>query len=216
MSDPAQTLVIFDLDFTLIDNTYAICNAFNHALDFFRVNRPKKEQIIAKIGIPLKEMFLDYLDGTRAEQAVHVFREFYGMHYFEGVKIIPGTIELLEELHEYQLALLTSKKTEMAVKLLEYYDLKKYFAYILGEQKEIKPKPAPDPIKHILLKFPNIRKAYMIGDHVVDCLAAKEAGINFIGVLTGNTPEKDLRHCAGKDAPILKSIKDIVPSRHLI
>ena len=56
----------------------------------------------------------------------------------------------------------------------------------------------------------------MIGDHVVDCLAAKEAGINFIGVLTGNTPEKDLRHCAGKDAPILKSIKDIVPSRHLI
>ncbi|NVM53382.1 MAG: HAD family hydrolase [Candidatus Helarchaeota archaeon] len=218
MSDLTKILVIFDLDFTLIDNSFAICKAFNYALESFQINPPMKEKIIEKIGIELKDMFLDYLDDANAERGVHLFRQYYRTHFFEGVKIIPGAIDLLEKLQglRYKLALLTSKKTELAIKLLEYIDLKKYFDFILGEQQEFKPKPNPEPILYILSKFPKIDKVFMIGDHDVDCLSAKNAGINFIGVLSGNTSEKNLRKCAGEDAIIIKHVGNIDPPIHLI
>lgn len=217
LSVPTKILVIFDLDFTLIDNSFTICKSFEYALNQFQITPPKKEQIKMKIGIPLKEMFLDILDDKNAEKAVHLFREYYGVHFFEGVKFLPGAKELLDKLKDlgYRLALLTSKKTDLAIKLLEYYDLKTYFEYILGEQQEFKPKPHPASIFHIISKFSKMEKVFMVGDHTVDCLAAKNAGINFIGVLTGNTTERELKNCAGKDAFILKSVKDVDPSKHL-
>jgi HAD superfamily hydrolase (TIGR01549 family) len=217
LPDPSKILVIFDLDFTLIDNSYIICKSFEFALRQFNVELPNRARIIKKIGIPLKEMFLEYLEPTEAERAVLAFREYYGEHFFEKVQIIPGAVELLETLsrRQCQLALLTSKKTALAKRLLQRIGFAKYFKFILGEQQEFKPKPDPASLYHIISHFPNIEKAYMIGDHLVDCQAARRAGINFIGVLTGNTPEVELQSCAGEGALILASVEDIVPENHL-
>ena len=210
--------MIFDLDFTLIDNSFTICKAFYFALDSFQVPLPPQERILAKIGIPLKEMFLEYLSAADAEKAKNLFREYYKTHYYEGVKFIPGALEVLEKLKGlgYFLAILTSKKTEYAKKLLEYLQLNKYFSYILGEQEDMAPKPNPAQLKYIISKFPTMERVFMIGDHLVDCLAARFAGIPFIGVLTGNTTEQELRKCAGPSAFLLKSIADLDPSQHLI
>ncbi|MFX1294036.1 MAG: HAD family hydrolase [Promethearchaeota archaeon] len=218
MSNPIKTLVIFDLDFTLIDNSFTICKAFNHALSHFQIKPVEKELIIKKIGIPLKEMFLDYLDDEKAEKAIYIFRKYYSIHFFEGVKFIPGAVEILKKLKElgYRIALLTSKKTDLAIKLLEYVGIKNYFEFILGEQKEFKLKPDPTSIKYLFSKFSEIDETFMIGDHVVDCITARNAGIKFIGVLTGNTSLEELQKCAGKNAILLKSIKELNPSRHLI
>ncbi|MFX1298513.1 MAG: HAD family hydrolase [Promethearchaeota archaeon] len=218
MSDLTKILVIFDLDFTLIDNSFAICNAFNYALNFFNINPIANDIIIKKIGIPLKDMFLDYLNEENAEKGVLLFREYYSTHFFEGVKIIPGALELLIRLKEsgYQLALLTSKKTKYALKLLEHIDLKKYFGFILGEEDYIKSKPDPAPIITARAHFPNVDKAFMVGDHIVDCLAAKNANVAFIGVLTGTTTKEEFKGCAGPNIAVLKSVKEIIPSKHLI
>jgi HAD superfamily hydrolase (TIGR01549 family) len=218
VSDPAKILVIFDLDFTLIDNSFTICNAFNCALKQFQLSAPETQKILDKIGIPLKEMFLDYLDEANAEKAVDFFREFYATHFFEGVKILPGALDLLTKLQNsgYQIAVLTSKKTELAIKLLEHIHLKQYFTLILGEEHRFKPKPDPEPIFYIQSKFPMVKKIYLIGDHLVDCLAARNAQINFIGVATGNTSESALRKCAGNNALILKNLQSLDPDRHLI
>lgn len=217
MSDPTTILVIFDLDFTLIDNSYAICQAFIHALQQFSVTPPKVEYIIAKIGIPLKEMFLEYLSAEKAQKAVTYFREHYASHFFENLTCISGAIDLLNDLRDlgYRIALLTSKKTEFAKKLLHHIKMDHYFAYVLGEQEDIAPKPSPASIKFIVAQFSGIQKVYMIGDHVVDCLASKRAGIGFIGVLSGNTPEADLRACAGEASVILETVRDIIPQIHL-
>ncbi len=218
MSDPTKILVIFDLDFTLIDNSFTICKAFEYALIQFQITPPPKVEIIRKIGIPLEEMFLDYIDEAKAKKGVLLFREYYSTHFFEGVKIITGAITLLEELKEigYRLALLTSKKTEYAIKLLKHINLEKYFEIIIGEQAEFKPKPDPASINLIVSKFPDVKKTFMIGDHVVDGLAAKNAGIFFIGVLTGNTTHGDLKASATPEAIILESVQEINPTQHLI
>ncbi len=218
MADPTRILVIFDLDFTLIDNSITICKAFEYAFAKFQVSIPERATIMKTIGIPLKDMFLDYLADDDAEKAVTYFREYYKSHYFEDVKFIPGALDVLRQLKAlgYQMALLTSKRTDLAVKLLEYYQLKQYFEVILGEQKEFRPKPAPDSLHYILAQFPGIDKAFMVGDHIVDCLASRSAGIGFIGVLTGNTTMQQLRDCAGNKAIILENIARIKPMIHLI
>jgi phosphoglycolate phosphatase len=218
MSDASKILVIFDLDFTLIDNSITICKAFEYALAKFQVPIPKKADITKTIGIPLKDAFLEYLGEADAEKAITYFREYYSSHYFEDVKFIPGALDLLRQLQAlgYRMALLTSKRTDLAIKLLEYYQLKRYFEVILGEQKEFRPKPAPDSLHYILAQFLEIDKAFMVGDHVVDCLAARSAGICFIGVLTGNTTMQQLRDCAGNEAIILENIARIKPMIHLI
>lgn len=218
MLDPAEILIIFDLDFTLIDNSFAICSSFNHALAYFQIGPLEHSEILKMIGIPLKTMFLEYLEEKDSERGVTLFREYYKMHYFENVKLLPGARNLLDQLKEsrYRLALLTSKKTNLAIKLLEYINLKHYFEQIIGEQKEFKPKPDPSSITYLISKFPTVKKIYMIGDHLVDCQAAKRAGISFIGVLTGNTSEAEIRTCAGIEGSILKSVQDIIPSQHLL
>ncbi|HUX98117.1 MAG TPA: HAD family hydrolase [Candidatus Deferrimicrobium sp.] len=218
MSDPAKILVIFDLDFTLIDNSFTICNAINYALKQFQLSAPETQKILDKIGIPLKEMFLDYLDEANAEKAVDFFREFYATHFFEGVKILPGALDLLTKLQNsgYQMAVLTSKKTEFAIQLLEHINLKQFFPLILGEEHKFRPKPDHESIFYIRSKFPSVKKVFLIGDHLVDCLAAQSAQINFIGVVTGNTSESALRKCAGKNALILKTLQSLDPKRHLI
>jgi len=218
LSEPTKVLVIFDLDFTLIDNSIAICNAFNYALKTLHVKPLKKKQIRANIGIPLKEMFLPYVHSEDAEKAVELFREYYGERFFEGVELIPGATALLRHLKEldFNLALLTSKKTELAKKLLEYLKIKNYFSIIIGEQKEFAPKPNPASIYYIISKFPNIKKTFLIGDHPIDCLSAQNAGINFIGVLSGNYSKKDFQSCTKKNLIFLKSVREINPALHLI
>ncbi len=218
MSDPTKILVIFDLDFTLIDNSIAIYNAFKYAFSHFQVNQLDNGELIKKIGLSLKTVFLDYLDEARAEKAVQLFREYYSVHFFEGIKFLPGAIDILETLSKlgYKLALSTSKKTDLAIKLVEHIGLKKYFSFVLGDQEGIEPKPSPDPLKYIISQFPGIIKAYMIGDHLVDLISAQKAQINFIGVLTGNTSEKEFRKYARRNTIIIQSVKDIRPSRHLI
>ncbi|MDD1778236.1 MAG: HAD family hydrolase [Candidatus Helarchaeota archaeon] len=218
MSDPTKILVIFDLDFTLIDNSVAICNAFNNVAKAFQRKPFQKAQIMEMIGIPLKEMFLSFLGTEDAEKAVQIFRDYYQTHFSEGLKLIPGAKGILQKLKKfgYNLALLTSKKTELAEKVLEYLKIKIYFAVIVGEQKEFKPKPDPASINYIMSKFSNVEKAFMVGDHPIDCLTARNAGIHFIGVLTGNHTEQDFQNCIKKDIILLKSVQWLNPASNLI
>jgi len=218
LSDPTKILVIFDLDFTLIDNCVAIRNAFNYAAEALDIKPLDQKQIRANIGIPLKEMFLPYLDSEGAEKAVNYFREYYREHFFEGVKFIPGATALLRKLKKigYNLALLTSKKTELAEKLLDYLMIKTCFSVIVGEQREFEPKPNPASVHYIISKFPEVEKAFLIGDHPIDCLTAQNAGINFIGVLTGSHSKEDFHICTAKNIIFLKSVREINPVLHLI
>ncbi|MHA1266145.1 MAG: HAD family hydrolase [Candidatus Helarchaeota archaeon] len=218
MNDPAHILIIFDLDFTLIDNSYVIINAFNYALRQFHHPPPNPSKIRQKIGTPLQEMFLEYLPEPAIDSAVKFFRDYYESHFYEKVRILPGVLPLLKKLQRcgYKLAILTAKRTDLAICLLNHIGLAKYFDLILGEEKTIPPKPDPASIHFIISQFPGIQKVFMVGDHIVDCLAAKRAGISFIGVQTGTTTEEMLQQCVDHTGFILKNLQEFDPSMHLI
>ncbi len=62
----------------------------------------------------------------------------------------------------------------------------------------------------------NRRISIFRGDHPIDCLTALNAGIQFIGVLTGFHSEGDFRSCMLKNIIFLKSEQFLNPALNLL
>lgn len=204
-------LLLFDLDFTLIDNTIGISNSFNYALSKYGLPVIEMIKIKELIGTPLDQMFLRFTD-SNINDLCKAFREYYGVKGIHEVILIEGTRQKLIELKRegFKLGVITSKKHEMAIKLLHNLDLINFFNIVQGETKDIKSKSNP-LLKEILLnEYPN-HKFIVIGDHLNDRKLAEMLNCPFIGVLTGYHLETQLNNNSRIKTIVLKSIKEISP-----
>jgi phosphoglycolate phosphatase len=203
-----KILLSFDLDFTLINNEEGIVNSFNYALNKYHLTSLKKKEILAMIGIPLDQMFLTLTD-VHITELMAAFREYYGSKGMFQVKIFPGVKEKLIELKKFFiLGVITSKKQELAIKLLEHLNLASYFSYILGESDNWKTKIDPNLIDYIHRKFPDYQFV-IIGDHPKDKELAIALDTPFIGVLTGKHTADELKHNSTVKTIILNSVNEI-------
>ena len=210
MKENPKIVLSFDLDFTLIDNREGIIKSFYYALKQFNLPLVEKAEIVKMIGLPLDQMFakVSKLDPSKLSAS---FREYYGLKGIYQATLFPGTREKLEELkNSFYLGIITSKKQEIAVKLLEFLDFAKHFEYILGETDQIKSKKDPKIKDYLVNIFPNHRFV-IIGDHPNDKELAKMLDCPFIGVLTGNHTSEDLKVDRSSTVIILNSINDITP-----
>ena len=210
MKENPKIVLSFDLDFTLIDNREGIINSFYYALKKFNLPLIEKAEIEKMIGIPLDNMFQN-VSNLEPSQLSSSFREYYRMKGIFQVNLFPGAREKLIQLkRSFNLGVITSKKQEIAIKLLEFLDIAKYFEYILGETDQIKSKKDPKIKEYLFDKFPS-HKFVIIGDHPNDKALAKMMNCPFIGVLTGNHTSEDLKIEGGSLGIILDNINDITP-----
>jgi len=202
----------FDLDFTLIDNREGIVNSFKFVIKKYNLPEIKRSELEKTIGTPLDETFTRFFN-LKTAPLISAFREYYGSKGIYQAKIFPGVKKKLKELkNSFNLGVITSKKQEMAVKLLKFLEIDHYFDYIIGETDKIKCKTAPELINYLLTNYAGY-KFVVIGDHPYDKKLAETLDCPFIGVLTGNhTPEQlkkgDLFPCL-----ILNSINDITADK---
>ncbi|MFX0072558.1 MAG: HAD family hydrolase, partial [Candidatus Hermodarchaeota archaeon] len=203
-----------DLDFTLINNEEGIVNSFNFALKKYNLTSLEKKEILAMIGIPLDQMFL-VLTKVHITELMAAFREYYGSKGMYQVKIFPGVRDKLIELKKFfKLGVITSKKQDLAIKLLEHLNLASYFSYILGESDNWKTKTDPNLIAYIRRKFPDYQFV-IIGDHPKDKELAIALDTPFIGVLTGKYSEKQLKSNSKITTLIVNSVNDITKEKIL-
>ncbi len=208
MKKNKKFLLSFDLDFTLIDNSEGIVNSFNYALKKYNLPEIDELRIKKMIGTPLDTMFAR---ATNFETSLlsSAFREYYVSKGIFQVKLIPRVKNKLEELkNSFVLGVITSKKQEMAVKLLKYLDLDKYFNYILGETEDRKSKTDSKLKDYLLDRYPDY-KFIVIGDHPNDGMLAEMLKCPFIAVLTGNHTAKQLKKGLDIKMLILNSINEI-------
>ncbi|MFW9825225.1 MAG: HAD family hydrolase [Candidatus Thorarchaeota archaeon] len=211
MQAQKNIILSFDLDNTLINNRKGIVKSFNYALRKFDLPEVNKSIIKKMIGTPLNDMFAEFTEIDPSKLS-YTFREFYGAKGIYLSKLLSGIKNKLVELREYgfQLGVITSKKEEMAVKIIKHLKIDEFFEYILGESDQIKSKLDPN-LKVILNKtFPE-SQFIIIGDHPKDALLSKDLKCPFIGVLTGSHSEKSLREARANDdlTLISKSVKNI-------
>jgi len=204
-----KIILSFDLDFTLINNKQGIINSFNFALKKFNLPKLAEVKIEKMIGIPLEEMFGSVSD-INSIQLTRAFREYYGEKGIYQSSLLPGIKEKLDELKDkkFTLGIITSKRQEMAERIIKFLQISSYFDYVIGETEEIKSKTDPKIRDYLYTKYPDF-KFIVIGDHPIDAQLSLDLKCPFIGVLTGFHSSKSLEAVRKKKRVVINSVKDL-------
>jgi len=212
IKDRKKILLSFDLDNTLIDNREGIVNSFNYALKKYNLPPLERKKIEKMIGTPLDDMFEEISD-INPKKLSTAFREYYGKKGIYQATLLHGVREKLDELkrNSFTLGVITSKKQEMAVRIIKYLGIFGYFEYILGESESIKSKLDPNLKSFLLNKYIGFF-IVIIGDHPKDKALAENLRAPFIGVLTGNHSAAELQQNSSVKTQILSSVKEIKPN----
>ena len=205
--------VLFDLDGTLTDPVEGITNSIIYALKKYNIEISGREELYKFIGPPLLESFEKYYGFSKeeAKKALEYYREYYkDKGIFENL-VYDGCEDLLKELKDKGLLLIvaTSNPEVFAKKILEYFDIAKYFTFIAGSNLDGSRVKKGEVIEYALkcCNIVDLSKALMIGDREHDIIGAKSIGIASIGVLFGYGDRNELEN-AGADF-IAETVADI-------
>lgn len=204
--------ILFDLDGTLTDPGLGITNSVAYALKRYGIEVQDRKSLYSFIGPPLSDSFMKYygFSEEKAMEAIGVYREYFRDKGLYENEVYEGIRELLEKIKDSgrKIVLATSKPEEFSVRILEHFDLMKYFDVVAGASMDEKRNKKGDVIKYAMEKGGfTAEKAIMIGDREHDVFGAKENGLPSIGVLYGYGSEDELRS-AGADY-IAKAVEDI-------
>lgn len=206
-------VILFDLDGTLTDPGVGITNSVAYALESYGIKTEDKKSLYSFIGPPLKDSFMKYygFSENQAIDAIKVYREYFSDKGIFENQVYDGIKELLEKLHlaGNKIVLATSKPEQFAVRILEHFDLIKYFTLVAGASMDEKRNKKGDVISYALKKggFEK-EKAIMIGDREHDIIGAKKNGLPSIGVLYGYGSEDELKNAGATH--IAKTVEDIL------
>ena len=203
--------ILFDLDGTLTDSGEGIINCAILALEHFGLPIPSREEMRVFVGPPLHESFLKHgVPAHRTEEAIRVYRSRYiPIGAYENSPY-PGVRELLEELKAegHTLYVATSKPEAMSIRILEHFDLAKYFDMICGATMDTSRSSKEDVIAYLLEQNGRVDNMIMVGDTKFDVLGAAHHGIKTIGVSWGYGTVKDMTDAGA--AAIADSMEELL------
>ena len=180
--------IFFDLDGTLTDSGEGIFNCAELALRHFGLPIPTRQEMRVFVGPPLRDTFAKFgVPADGIETAMEVYRSRYNtIGLFENTPY-PGIRELLEKLKAagHKLYVATSKPESMAVRILEKFDLARYFDIICGATFDKSRDCKEAVIAYLLEQAADPGCAVMVGDTAFDVIGAKAHGIPTIGVAWG-------------------------------
>jgi phosphoglycolate phosphatase len=184
-------LCIFDFDGTLANTRGAVLKSMLSTLEGVSIDdRPitiDDIETVVATGPTLPDTFAQLLGPDAStldiDAAVLRYRATYSEHANDWTTLYPGVASFLQTAQDQGMALaVVSNKGETALRAsLDALGITGHFALILGEQTDLKPKPAPDIFDHrIVPAFPNISRQDMlfIGDTPADLGFAKAVGID--------------------------------------
>ncbi len=203
--------ILFDLDGTLTDPKEGITKSVQYALFKMGIDEPDLDKLLPFIGPPLVDAFSEYYGMAREDslKAVAFYRERYKDVGIYENKLIEGIPQLLEALKKEgkTIALATSKPHVFARKVLEHFDLIKYFDIIVGAEFDGTRNEKKDVIIEVLKNLPKDATPIMVGDRRQDVVGAKLCSLPCIGVKFGYAEEGELE-TAGADF-IAESVEDL-------
>ncbi|MBQ7174101.1 MAG: HAD hydrolase-like protein [Lachnospiraceae bacterium] len=203
--------ILFDLDGTLTDSYEGIINAFRYALRHMEIE-PRPETFRNCIGPPVTWSLQTFygMDDTQADEGLRLFREYYDSRGLYENRPYNGIEEMLQVLnaHGKKLMVATAKPEHMAIRVLEHFGLADYFCFIAGINQD-RSSPVDDPasratkeevIRYVLRTngILDPENAVMVGDRGGDIRAARQFGLQTLGVTYGYGTEDELRS-AGAD-----------------
>ncbi len=208
--------LLFDLDGTLTDPGAGITACVQYALQSFGIEETDHAKLEKFIGPPLRDSFMNFygFDAEQAEQAVAKYRErFQDTGIFEN-EVYEGIPKMLHTLQSkgFFLAVASSKPQVFVERILDHFDLRKYFKAIVGSEldgtRESKDEVVQEALNRLFAYKP-IQKGqvYMIGDRKFDVEGARTQGVESVGVAYGYGSMEELK--AAKADYIVRSVEEL-------
>ena len=182
---------LFDLDGTLTDPGLGITNSVAYALEKYHISVKDRRELYPFIGPPLWRSFSEFygFDEKQTRQAIVYYREYFGEKGLFENEVYAGIPDVLAALKQAGKTLLvaTSKPEIYTNRILEHFDLARYFDVVAGATMDETRNEKADIIAYALKQIADAdpSKIVMIGDRKFDILGARENGIDSIGVLYG-------------------------------
>ncbi len=184
-------VILFDLDGTLTDSSPGIMNSIVYALKKYNISVENTDDLRKFLGPPLHESFRDFygFDDEKSMEAVGFYREYFSTKGLLENEVYSGIREMLEDLKENgkRLILATSKPQPFTDRIMEHFDLAKYFEFIAGSNMDGTRSKKAEVIAYALESCGIMGKSnvVMVGDREHDIIGAKTVGIDSIGVEYG-------------------------------
>ncbi|MCR5629238.1 HAD hydrolase-like protein [Eubacterium sp.] len=207
--------VFFDLDGTLTQSEFGILNSVAFALEKLGIKVDNKESLKKFIGPPLAASFRDFfgMDEENIEKAIGYYRECYNGGEIFNAPLYDGIEETLKTLSDngVKMFVVTSKPAHMAKKIIEHFDISKYFEDVVGPDLKDRSYSKKELVEAAINKAtdtPNLKDYIMIGDRCFDIEGAVGNNIDSIGVLYGYGNREELANAGA--TYIIDFPKDIV------
>lgn len=214
-------LIIFDLDGTLVDTSQDITDALNYAGEPYMLKRLTTKETISMIGEGVTRLIEKACgEGNQElrEKVTGRFLDYYSAHLTDHSAAYPYVRETLEKLHAYRKVVISNKRENLSVQLLDTLKLLHYFDLIVGSDTTAEKKPSAVPLLHVLRKF-HIppEEALMIGDSKFDIEAGKNAGVKTLAVAYGYGGKQHLLEAEYviDSFDVIPRILDMNSSKHL-
>lgn len=192
MSDPRYSVVLFDLDGTIIDSAPGVFASYRYALQPLGIPFCNDT---ALLGPPLREGFARYVQPQEIEAAVRRYREVYEKTELFNAAVYNGIPQLLQRLRfaGCRLAVATSKPQVFAQRILQRFGLDEYFDFIGGASMSAQ-RDTKQAVLEYVFSQPGFDKAQavLIGDRFHDMEGAAAVGIPALGVLYGYGSRQEL------------------------
>jgi len=186
-----KSLIIFDMDGTLIDSSRTIANSINHVRANLSLEPMTHEQILSKVNdhsiSPAK-----YFYEIDAFEPIHErwFNEYYTKNHATELALYDGIYEMLESLKKQgvMIALATNAYRISTLESLRHFDIEHFFDSVVCADDVKHAKPYPDMLHKILLDLDATNEqSIFVGDGPRDEDAAEAAYMDYLMVDWGFT-----------------------------
>ncbi len=196
----SNTIIIFDLDGTLIHSIPDMSIAMNKTLVHFKLKTISEEKLQEFVGegmLKLSENVLKFsgADLNLIDDFFLMYRKEYSENPYNLTTLMPGVKDSLKYLLDknVHINICTNKRQYVAEKILKLMNLSNNFDFIVGANENVPLKPHRQMIDLICNQYnSNENEFIMVGDTNVDILAAKNAGISSV-IVDGGYTNKDCK-----------------------
>jgi len=188
--------ICFDLDGTLVDSRDTILKSTKAALDQLSIPHNINIGIFTNM---IGKHFVDIFEEMKI--SVPDFEEFISIYkalYFDFIDssiFYPEVQETLNQLNKKQLkvSLLTTKGQEQADKIIDHFNLRTSFDYVMGRRDGLDHKPSPESLLYICKELQvNPSETLMVGDTELDIQCGKSADAKTCAAIYGYRTKEQL------------------------
>jgi len=201
--ETAPGLVCFDLDGTLVDPLLGVTHCLQKTCEAFGLAMPGEATVRDWIGFGMRES-LSTLPGLEDPARLDAALEFYWERYREdGVfehELYPGVFHLLHRLKRqgHRIYIVSAKPSLFARRIAYQFDLNLIFDDIFGSTLKGRWQPKTEVMAGLAERGTIRPGGVFIGDRGADMIAARNQGLEAIGVTWGYGSRDELQ-AAGVD-----------------